>query len=118
MYIEVVHDDQGNILACYCADTLPVKDGSPLVEFSNLPSGTEQSRINIDTITAMEIEEACSERAVINPGTGQPEIVKGPDRSEYVRQRFIVDKGRNLALGKSLRALPPGMAMRGLVKKL
>lgn len=117
MYIEVVHDNQGNILGCYCSDTLPVKDGSPLVEYSNLPAGTEQTRINIDTITAMEIEEACSEKAVINAVTGQPEIVKGPERAEYIRQKFTVDKGRDYAQGKALRALPPGMAMRGLVKK-
>lgn len=132
MYIEVVHDDQGNILSCYCADSLPEKGGAPFFEHifdeldgagnqtgkktKALPPGLEHVRLNIDTITAMEIEEASGQKAVINPATGLPEIVT-IDRTQVIREMFTVDRGRNHAQGKTLRALPPGMAMRGLTRK-
>ena len=31
MYIEALHDEQGNILGCYCVDTLPINLKKPSI---------------------------------------------------------------------------------------
>lgn len=131
MYIEIIHDNLGNIIGCYCADTMPVKNGEKFVTWELdetvdgkltsrktrvLPQGVGQVRINIDTLTTMEVEEACERQARTSPDTGQPEIVE-LDRAEYIRENFRVDLDRDHAQGKALRTMPPGMAMRGLVRK-
>ena len=91
MYIEVLHDAQGNIAACWCADTLPEKNNEPLfVAEGGLPAGHEQARLNIDTLTAMEIDAACGQKAVIDAATGLPVIIN-VSRSDYIISNYYVD---------------------------
>ncbi len=117
MYIEVIHDAQGNITHCYCADTLPENNGSPLFSVGGgLPVGHEQARLNIDTLTAMEIEDACGIQAVMNPITNQPEI-KRIDRAEHIVRTFKVDTTLDKTPKKPLKNMPAQLKMRGMVKK-
>lgn len=112
MYIEVVHDQTGNIAACYCADTLPVDQAAPLFRIEGgLPAGYEQARVNIDTLTAMEIERACGLKAVIDPVTQAPAIIN-IERADHVRSLFRVDVSKELSPPGA--ALPQGMKMHGL----
>lgn len=114
MYIEVLHDPTGEIMACYCVDTLPVSDGSPLFVMDDAPGGWIQSRVNIDTVTAMEIECACRDRAVGGAG-GEPRIER-TDRAEYVMANFTVDLSAEHALPEGV-SLAGGMKMRGLKRR-
>ena len=117
MYIEVLHDAQGNITACYCADTLPVSDGSPLfIVQGGIPAGLEQSRVNIDTLTAMEIDAACGQKAVIDAATGQPKIVC-IDRSQYIIQTYKVDLSSEITPPAGVN-MPPGMKVKKFVRKV
>lgn len=116
MFIEVLHEPNGKIRACYCADTLPLESGSPIVSYDSIPAGSEQCWINIDTLTAMEIEAASGLRAVIDPATGQPAIVK-IDRAEYVMQAFDVDTSKELAPSQGF-AVPTGLKLRELIRKI
>lgn len=85
MYVEILHDEFGRIKACYCSDTLPVEPGAPILSFSGVPQGLSHARVNIDTLTAIEIENGSRPRAVIDPSTGQPRI------EEVDRARFVID---------------------------
>lgn len=115
MYIEVLHDSGGNIAACYCADTLPENAGSPMFSIQGgLPAGHEQARLNIDSLTAMEIEAGSGQKAVINPDTGAPEI-KDIDRTDYIIQTFKVDTTQEITPPAGV-AIPAGMKVRGLVR--
>ena len=117
MYIEIIHDAQGNIVGCWCADTLP-EGGTdqPLVTFENgLPPGHEQVRINIDTLTAMEIEEACKQKAVVDPVTGEPKIQK-LDRAQYIMANYRVDMTQNIPVPAAVK-MPAGMQVRILTRK-
>lgn len=114
MYIEVLHDSTGEIAACCCVDTLPVSDGSPLFVMDGAPAGLIQSRANIDTATAMEIENACRERAVVG-SDGEPRIDK-IDRAEYVMANFIVDLSADHALPEGVE-LARGMRLMGLKRR-
>lgn len=116
MYIEVVHDAEGNITHCYVADTLPVQDGSPLFTVEGgLPVGEEQARINIDTMTAMEIDGACGDKAVLDPVTGEPKIVS-IERAQYITENYIVDTSAVITPPVEAK-IPTGMKVKGLVKK-
>lgn len=113
MYIEVVHDTTGNIVTCYCADTLPVSEGEPIFTVQGgLPEGFEQARINLDTLTAMEIEAACGQRAVVEDG--QPKIVT-IERSVYVAQNYRVDVETVITPPAGL-SIPAGIKIRRIVK--
>ena len=90
MYIEVLHDDAGNIMACYCADTLPAGQAEAMLTFTGIPQGLTHARLNIDTLTAVEIESGSCPRAVIDPVTGQPRIEE-TDRTRFVMDNFEVD---------------------------
>jgi len=90
MYIEVLHDVNGNIMACYCSDTLPADPASLMLAFSGVPEGLTHARLNIDTATAMEIESASAPKAVVDPATGQARIEK-TDRTKFVMDNFIAD---------------------------
>lgn len=90
MYIEVLHDENGSIIACYCADTLPVAPGAAALSFAGVPHGLAHARLNIDTLTAMEIENASGPRAVIDQATGQPRVEE-MDRTRYIMENFCVD---------------------------
>ncbi len=115
MYIEVLHDPNGNIAACYCVDTLPANAGSPMFSIQGgPPPGYEQARLNIDSLTAMQIEAGSGHKAVINPDTGQPEI-KNIDRTEYIIQTFKVDTAQEITPPAGV-AIPPGMKVRGLLR--
>lgn len=117
MYIEVVHDAQGNIMHCYCADTLPDRDGEALFTVQGgLPVGQEQARLNIDTLTAMEIDGACGQKAVIDTTTGQPKLIY-VDRSQYIIQTYRVDLSSVVTPPSGVN-IPPGMKVRGLAKKV
>lgn len=90
MYIEVLHDDAGAIMACYCADTLPCGQAAAMLAFTGIPQGLTHARLNIDTLTAMEIENGSGPRAVIDPVTGQPGIEE-IDRTRYIMDNFEAD---------------------------
>ncbi len=115
MFIEVLHGSDGKITACYCADTLPLDSGAPIVSYSSVAPGLAQCRVNIDTLTAMEIEAASGVKAVIDPATGRPVIVK-VDRAGYIMRTFDVDASNELPAPRGL-ALPTGFKLRGLVRK-
>lgn len=115
MYIETLHDPAGEIQACYCVDTLPALEGSPLFSVEGAPAGLEQARVNIDTLTAMEIDSACSPVHATDPVSGLP-VIKGTDRARYIMDSFRVDTTASHATGPGVR-LPAGMKMRGLVRK-
>lgn len=118
MYIEVIHDAQGNIIQCYQMDVLPASNGTPFFTSANgIPANCEQARINIDTLTSMEIEEESGFKAVINSNTGLAEI-KRIDRTEYIIQTFKVDViGPAKVPVKPLKNIPVGMKVKGLVRK-
>ena len=90
MYIEVLHDNSGNIMACYCSDTLPSDPASPMLVFTGIPQGLKHARLNIDTLTAIEIESGSGPRAVIDQTTGQARIEEA-DRSRFVMDNFRID---------------------------
>lgn len=93
MYIEVLHDELGRIKACYCSDTLPVDPTSPILSFSGVPDGLSHARVNMDTLTAMEIEAASRPRAVIDAATGRP-VIEETDRARFVMDNYEVDLER------------------------
>lgn len=108
MYIEVLHDDTGNIMACYCADTLPAGQAEAMLTFTGIPQGLTHARLNIDTLTAVEIESGSGPRAVIDPVTGQPRIEE-TDRTRYVMDNFEVDLAQAAAQG--------GVSFKGIRRK-
>jgi hypothetical protein len=108
MYIEVLHDDNGHMLACYCSDTLPSSQGAPLLAFTGVPPGLTHARLNIDTLTAMEIENGSGPRAVMDPSTGLPRIEE-TDRTRYVMDNFEVDPARTVVQG--------GVSLKGIRRK-
>lgn len=115
MYIEALHDSDGKIAACYCADTLPANAGSPMFSIQGgPPPGHEQARLNIDSLTAMEIDAGSGHKAVINPATGAPEV-KYIDRTDYIIQTFKVDTAQEITPPAGV-AIPPGMKVRGLLR--
>ncbi|WKZ33684.1 MAG: hypothetical protein QY316_04585 [Thermodesulfobacteriota bacterium] len=107
MYSEVLHDGSGNIKACYCADTLPVEANAPMFRFTGVPDGFAHARLNIDTLTAMEIEAGCGTRAELDGG-GNPVLVN-VDRTMYIMENFVVDLEAELA--------HEGLVLRGIKKK-
>lgn len=115
MFIEVLHDSVGNIVSCYCSDTLPVSDGSPFVVYSRIPDGCAQARINIDTVTAMDIEAGSGMKAVLDEATGKPAVVN-VERGEYIMSNFMVDLTCKARIPSHVN-MPPGMLMHGLARK-
>jgi hypothetical protein len=107
MYIEVLHDNAGRIMACYCADTLPVGQGA-ILSFAGVQQGLEHARLNMDTLTAMEIENGSGPKAVIDPSTGQP-MIEETDRTRYIMDNFDVDLSRTDFLG--------GVSLKGMRRK-
>ncbi|MCC6502322.1 MAG: hypothetical protein IT362_04190 [Deltaproteobacteria bacterium] len=90
MYIEVLHDNSGKIKACYCSDTLPTDPASPILAFTGIPQGLSHARLNIDTLTAIEIENGSVPKAVIDQATGQARIEEA-DRTRFVMDNFEAD---------------------------
>lgn len=113
MFIEVIHDPDGKITACYCADTLPIDSSSPIVSCTSVAPGLAQCRVNIDTLTAMEIEAASGVKAEIDQATGRPVIVS-VDRAAYIMRTFGVDASNEIPSGGFL---PSGLKLRRLVRK-
>lgn len=114
MFIEVVHNAGGDILSCWVANTLPEGGGdTPLVSVSQLPDGMAQARINIDTLTAMEIDQKCGQKAIIE--NGQAKIVFIP-HAQYIAQNFKVDVTKETPIPIDV-TIPAGMKVRGLIKK-
>jgi hypothetical protein len=115
MYIEVLHDALGDIKACYCVDTLPASHGSPLFTMQGgLPLGIEQARINIDTLTAMEIDAGSGQKAVIDEA-GKPVLVT-VDRTEYIIKTFKVDLNTDITAPGGV-AFPMPMKIRLFARK-
>lgn len=110
MYIEVLHDGLGRIKACYCSDTLPIEQASPMLSFAGVPEGLTHARLNIDTLTAMEIEAGSRPRAVIDPATGQPRIEE-VDRARFVIDNYEVDLAE-------LSVMPGGVGLAGIRRKV
>ncbi|MBI5827666.1 MAG: hypothetical protein HZB22_08065 [Deltaproteobacteria bacterium] len=81
----------------------------------DLPAGHEQARLNIDSLTAMEIEAGSGQKAVINPTTGAPEI-QNIDRTDYIIQTFKVDTAQEITPPAGV-SIPAGMKVRGLVRR-
>lgn len=117
MYIEVEHDKDGNIVGhIRCDDCLPQNHNEPMFwREAGLPPDMEQSRIYLDTLTAMEIEHNSGQKAVINE-SGQPEIVC-IDRTDYIRQNFKVDMTQEIPIPAGMK-FPAKLKMRKLIKKL
>lgn len=108
MYIELVHDAKGKILACYCSDVAMKDSGVSFFTLSKMPEGAEQVKISIDTLTAMEIDQNSGSYAVMEGG--KP-VVKDIDRAGYIRENFVV--GGELPIPDHIK-LPPGMKMKTL----
>ena len=87
----------------------------PFLPWRGVPAGWEQARVNLDTLTAMEVESSCRERAVIDPATGRPEISRR-DRAEYLMENYTVDLSAELVPPPGV-PLPAGTKVRGLRKK-
>ena len=103
MYIEVLHDIEGQIISCYCTDTLPLDSETKFFEIEeDMPQGMSQCRINIDTITAMQID-SMSDR-------------QGVERSAYVKENFIVNIVDNISLPNNV-ILPEGMNIKSMIVK-
>ncbi len=101
MYIEIIHDAIGQIKHCWCADTLPKDNDSPLFSLSSgIPAGHKQVRINIDTLTAMEINTNATR------GGG----------ARYIKDNFTIDITKDIPTPPNI-TLPVGMEMRELRKK-
>lgn len=115
MYIEVLHDVNGDIFGCWCADTLPQNDGDALVKYDQVPAGFEQARVNIDTLLSMEIEAASGQKAVIDDATGLPKIIN-TDRAEYIMGTFRADLSHEIAPPAGI-TVPAGMKIRALARK-
>lgn len=110
MYIEVLHDELGSIKACYCSDTLPAEPASPILSFAGVPQGLIHARLNIDTLTAIEIESGSRPRAVIDPLTGQPRIEE-VDRARFVIENYEAD------LTKPVGTLSGGVSLTSIKRK-
>lgn len=110
MYIEVLHDELGSIKACYCSDTLPVEPGSLILSFTGVPQGLSHARLNIDTLTAMDIENGSRPRAVIDQATGQPRIEE-VDRARFVMDNYEVD------LSQAAGVIQGGLSLKGIRRK-
>ncbi len=114
MYIEVIHDQDGNIVGCWCENFYPANPGEPWVRpAAALPEGLVQARINIDTMLAMEISQESGKKAVIVGG--QPQIVDIAP-SEYIMSAFKVDMSQVITPPASVQ-VPQGMMVRGFVRK-
>lgn len=115
MYCEIEVDATGKTVGCWLADTIPDAGADhPLVRHVNgLPVGHEQIRINIDTLLAMEIEEACKLKAVIDEETGKP-VMRQMDRAAYVAKNFRVNRTKSIPIPAHIK-MPAGMKMRELV---
>ncbi|TAN59695.1 hypothetical protein EPN18_09990 [bacterium] len=116
MYIELLYDTLGNITACYCVDTLPYKKDAPLFELKGgMPQGAQQARINLDTLTAMEIDAASGQKAVIDPVTGKPALVT-VDRAEYIMKTFKVDVNATVTTPPGV-VMPAGMKVKTFARR-
>lgn len=114
MYIEVIHNQDGNILGCWCDHFYPKDHDQPWVRVQGgLPEGQVQARINIDTMLAMEISQESGEKAIIE--NGQPKIVNIVP-SEYIMSTFKVDMSQVITPPASVQ-VPQGMLVRGLIRK-
>ena len=87
---------------------------SLLHEFLKVAGSNGHVRINLDTLTAMEIDAKSGQKAVIN-AKGEPEIVQ-IDRTQYIRENFIVDMTSEVSIPANV-IIPSGMKMRGLARK-
>lgn len=114
MYIELTHDDMGNIGTCYCEDSLPINDGEPLFTVKGMPADKEQVRVVIDTLTAMEIDQNTGEKAIINE-QGKPEIIK-IKRTTYIKNNFIVDMSAIIPKPDNM-LLSDRLTLRRLIRK-
>lgn len=88
MYIEVIYDRSGSIKACCCADTLPTGGGA-MFRRGNPDDSLTHARVNVDTLTAIEIEESSGAKAVVGTD-GRPRVVH-VERAAYIMENFEVD---------------------------
>lgn len=107
MYAEVLYDESGNIKACYCADTLPEEPGAPAFRYIGAAEGLRHARLNMDTLTAMEVEAGSVPRAELDE-TGKPVVVR-VDRAKYITANFAVDLDAEFARD--------GVILKGLRRK-
>ena len=111
MYIEVIHNGEGQIEMCYCADTLPMKNNDPLFTVAGeLPEDFEQARINIDTLTAMAIDAASGPVAI------EGEVVN-ISKSDHIRNTYIVDMSHEITPPEGVN-IPEGFKVRSIKKKI
>ena len=114
MYIEVLHDAEGNLDACCCRHVQPGNLSTPFFTYEGgVPEGFEQARVNTDTLTIMEIEAACGQKAALVDD--KPEVVN-IGRAGYIREHYKVDITRELTPAEGVE-LPEGMKVRSLVKR-
>jgi len=113
MFIEVIHNEKGDIISCWAANTLPEGGGdAPLASGAQLSAGTAQARINIDTLTAMEIDQKCGQKAIIVNGAAK--IVFIP-YAQYIAQNFKVDVTKEVPIPIDV-TIPAGMKVRVLIR--
>lgn len=111
MYIEILNDLEGNIKICYVSDSLPQKTGDMFFKMYPLPEKHEQSRIELTTQEAMEIDANTGQRAKIINGEAQ---IVNVDRSEYIRENYKIDM--SVEIVKTIN-LHPDLKLRKLIKK-
>lgn len=117
MYIEVEIDEIGDIFGCYCSDIMPEDTHKPWVRYlKGLPEGHSQVRINIDTVTAMEIKAGSGQQPYQDPDTGALSIIT-VSQSDYITENFKVDMTCEHEHPKMGKGLPDGMKICGLERK-
>jgi hypothetical protein len=79
-----------------------------MLTFTGIPQGLTHARLNIETLTAVEIENESGPKAVIDPVTGQPRIEE-MDRTRYVMDNFEVDLAQAAEKG--------GVSFKGIRRK-
>ena len=83
----------------------------PFFTVSDQTENTEQARINIDTLTAMLIDQKSGKQAIIKEGVARMVDV---DRASYIVQNYLVDISQEIASPGI--ELPEGFKMRALIK--
>lgn len=117
MFINVVHDVNGNIKICSCVDTYPSDINNACVSYKGgTPPELYRAIINIDTILGLDIMTNTGDKAIIDTVTNQPKIVKILS-AQYIRDNYIVDMTQNLEIPSTWN-IPVDIKLRVLKKKI
>ena len=114
MFIEVLHDNQGNIFSCYESDPHPINYEKELFINGTGMEGLTRARINIDTLQEMEIEENTVTKATLEKN-GEPQVVN-ISRSAYIIDNMMIDMVKNIPLPTKVKR-PKNLKFRELKNK-